>query len=87
MTLIVSPSMAITVTENRIDSGIDMMMMMVERQLPRNSRIITPTSPAARTASRNTPTIAPFHEHGLVTHGVQSEAGRQALLNPGATGP
>ena len=58
MTLMVSPSQDSNVTENRIDSGIEMMMMIVERQLPRNSRIITPTRAAASTASRRTPNTA-----------------------------
>ena len=45
-------------SENRIASGISMRMMTVERQLPRNSRIIKPTSAAASTASRTTPKTA-----------------------------
>jgi hypothetical protein len=35
-------------------SGIEMLMIRVERQLPRNSRIISPVSAAAMTASRTT---------------------------------
>ena len=41
-------------------SGIDVAMMTVERQLPRNIRIITPTSAAASAASRMTPNTAAF---------------------------
>ena len=58
MTLMVSPSAEMATTENRTDSGIEMMMMIVERQLPRNKRIISPTRAAASTASRTTPKIA-----------------------------
>ena len=42
----------------RIASGISIRMMTVERQLPRNSKIITPTSAAASAASRMTPNTA-----------------------------
>jgi hypothetical protein len=49
MTLIVSPSMDSTVSENRMASGIEIVMIRVERQLPRNSRIIRPVSVAAIT--------------------------------------
>jgi hypothetical protein len=41
--------------EARIDSGIDTAMISVLRQLPRNSRIISPVSAAAMTPSRITP--------------------------------
>ena len=58
MTLTVSPSQDSSVSENRMASGISMRMMTVERQLPRNNRIITPTSAAASAASRMTPTTA-----------------------------
>ena len=58
ITLMVSPSAERAITENRTDNGMEMMMMIVERQLPRNSRIIEPTRPAASTASRNTPKMA-----------------------------
>jgi hypothetical protein len=35
-------------------------MMTVERQLPRNNKIITPTRAAANVASRTTPNTAAF---------------------------
>ena len=44
--------------EVRIDSGIETAMMMVLRQLPRNSRIISAVRQAAMTASRTTPATA-----------------------------
>ena len=45
--------------EARIDSGIEMAMIRVLRQLPRNSRIMSAVSSAAITASRTTPLMAP----------------------------
>ena len=54
MTLIVSPSRESAVTEARMASGIETVMIRVERQLPRNSRIIIPVSAAAMTPSRIT---------------------------------
>ena len=47
-------------TAARMASGIDTAMITVERQLPRNSRIITLVSAAAMTPSRTTPSMAPF---------------------------
>ncbi len=58
MTLMVSPSQDRAVSENRMASGISVRMITVERQLPRNNRIITPTSAAASAASRTTPKTA-----------------------------
>ena len=58
MILIVSPSAARQAMEARIDSGMEMEMIRVLRQLPRNSRIINPVSAAAMVASRMTPEIA-----------------------------
>ena len=45
--------------EPRMASGIEVAMITVERQLPRNSRIIRLVSTAAITASTATPLIAP----------------------------
>ena len=47
MTLIVSPSSDSAVTDARMASGIETVMIRVERQLPRNSRIIIPVNAAA----------------------------------------
>ena len=44
--------------EARIDNGIEMVMIRVLRQLPRNNRIINPVRAAAMVASRITPEIA-----------------------------
>ncbi len=55
MTLMLSPSALRMICEVRIASGIEVQTINVLRQLPRNSRIISPVSTAAITASRNTP--------------------------------
>jgi hypothetical protein len=57
ITLSVSPSAHSTMVENRIDSGIEITTVSVERQLPRNIKIISAVSPAAISASRTTPLI------------------------------
>ena len=58
MMLMVWPRKLSAITEVRIDSGIETAMMMVLRQLPRNSRIISAVRQAAITASRITPATA-----------------------------
>ena len=58
MMLMVSPSADRQMIEARIDSGMEMAMISVLRQLPRNSRIMSAVSAAAITASRTTPAIA-----------------------------
>ena len=60
MMLSVSPSADSAAIELRMASGIDTAMITVERQLPRNSRIIRLVSTAAITASRATPLTAAF---------------------------
>ncbi len=59
MMLIVSCRKLSTITEVRMESGMEMAMMSVLRQLPRKIRIIRPVSAAAMMASRMTPLIAP----------------------------
>ena len=54
MTLMVSPIADSAATDARIASGIEIMMMSVERQLPRKMRIIRPVSAAATTPSKMT---------------------------------
>ena len=58
MMLIVSCSALRTMIDVRIDSGIEIAMVNVLRQLPRNSRIIRPVKQAAIMASRMTPFTA-----------------------------
>ena len=41
----------------RIDSGIEIKTIRVDRHEPRNNRIISPVRPAAIAPSRNTPAI------------------------------
>ena len=60
MMLMVCPSACSAISEDRIDSGIEIAMMQVLRQLPRNSRIIAAVSAAAISASRTTPCTAAF---------------------------
>ena len=60
MTLSVSPMTESVMIEPRTESGIEIAMMSVDRQLPRNSRIIRLVSAAAMTPSRTTPATAPF---------------------------
>ena len=43
--------------DDRIDSGIEINTIRVDRQEPRNNRIINPVSPAAIAPSRRTPAI------------------------------
>jgi hypothetical protein len=57
MTFRVWPSAHSTIAENRIDSGIEITTVSVERQLPRNIRIMSAVSAAAISASRTTPSI------------------------------
>ena len=57
MMLIVSPSAERTMSEVRIERGIETAMITVLRQLPRKSRIISPVRQAAMIASRTTPLI------------------------------
>ena len=44
-------------TDVRMDSGIEIKTIRVDRQEPRNNRIISPVSPAAIAPSRSTPAI------------------------------
>jgi hypothetical protein len=58
MMLIVCPMAERHAIEARIDSGIEIVMIKVLRQLPRNSRMSSPVNAAAITASRITPLMA-----------------------------
>ncbi len=57
--LMVSPRKLRIMTDVKMDSGIEMAMINVLRQLPRKSRIIKPVRHAAMTASRMTPFTEP----------------------------
>ena len=54
MTLMVSPMADSAATEARIASGMEVVMMRVERQLLRKMRIIKPVNAAATTPSKIT---------------------------------
>ena len=58
MMLSVSPSAERVAIEPSTDSGIEVAMISVERQLPRKIRIIRLVSAAAMTPSRTTPLTA-----------------------------
>ncbi len=58
MMLMVWPNAASAISDDSTASGIEIAMITVERQLPRNSRIIAAVRPAAIKASRTTPRIA-----------------------------
>ena len=60
ITLMVSPIADSTTSDDRMASGIDTVMISVDRQLPRNSRIINAVRHAAITASSATPVTALF---------------------------
>jgi len=55
MMLIVSPSALSRITDTKIDSGMEIEIMIVGRQSPRKSRIMAAVSKAAVNPSRNTP--------------------------------
>ena len=52
--LMVSPSALNTAIEVRIESGIEIKTISVDRQLPRKTRIMRPVRPAAMAPSRKT---------------------------------
>ncbi len=54
ITLIVSPSADKRISDVAMDSGIEIHTITVDRQEPRNNRIIRPVSTAAIVASRTT---------------------------------
>ena len=58
ITLIVWPSRLSSISDAKMESGIEMQTITVLRQLPRNIRIMRPVRNAALTASRTTPSMA-----------------------------
>ena len=58
--LIVSPIALSTIIEVRIANGIEVAIITVLRQLPRNVRIMKAVRQAAISVSRTTPLIAPL---------------------------
>ena len=68
------------ISAHRTASGIEVAMMTVERQLPRNSRIIRLVSAAAMMPSRITPDDGGLHEQRLVVQRHDLEIRRQRVL-------
>ena len=58
ITLMVWPVILSTISDTRMESGMEMQTIRVLRQLPRNIRIIRPVRMAAVVASRTTPLMA-----------------------------
>ena len=58
MRLIVCPSASSRMIDEMIDSGMEIVMISVLRQVPRNSSTISAVRPAAMTASTTTPRMA-----------------------------
>ena len=83
MTLIVSPSADRKASDARTDSGIDTVMISVERQLPRNSRIISPVSAGGDDALADHARYRVEHQRRLVADRGELEAGRHGLLHAG----
>ena len=77
----VSPSVDRHTIEVSTASGIDTVMISVERQLPRNSRIISAVSAAAMTPSRATPDDGRLDEDRLVDQRSDVQSGRRAGLD------
>src|SRR5260370_28782299 len=67
MTLMVSPRAPRTTSEVRMERGMEMAMMRVLRQLPRNSRIIVAVRHAAITGRP--------HKEGLIGQGLDLQVG------------
>ncbi len=57
--LMVSPRKLSVMTEVKMERGMEMAMIRVLRQLPKNNRIIKPVRHAAMMASRMTPFTEP----------------------------
>ena len=68
MMLIVSPSALNTKIEHRMESGMDMAMIIVLRQLPRNTRIMMAVRQAAMSASRTHAVDGRPDKDGLIGH-------------------
>ncbi len=87
MMLMVWPSKLSTMTEVRIDSGIDTAMISVLRQLPRKSRIISAVRQAAITASRITPATAALTKIDWSASGWMLQLRRQGLSGCASASP
>ena len=77
ITLIVSPSRFITASDVRMESGMEMQTMMVQRQLPRNSRIMSAGEERRDGGFLEHPVDGRAHEDGLIEQQLQIQRGRQ----------
>ena len=75
--LMVSPSALNTQMEVRMESGIEIAMISVLRQLPRNSRIMMAVRQAAMMASRTTPLTAARTNMDWSDNGFDLQFGRK----------
>ncbi len=80
MMLIVSPSAASTISDDRIDSGIETAMISVLRQLPRKTRIIRPVRQAAMIAFADHAVDRRPHEDRLIGQRRDLQFRRQLRL-------
>ena len=81
MTLMVWPSTDSAINEQSTASGIETVMIRVERQLPRKTRIINPVSVAAINPSRTTAATDDLTNCGLVPDEGQVDPGREGRFN------
>ena len=91
ITLSVSPSACSTMIENRIDSGIEMTTVSVDRQLPRNSRIISAGQPGGDQRLAQHAVDRRAHEHRLIEQHLDVEVAarlvRQAIERASGSRP
>ena len=69
MMLMVSPNAARQATEVKTDRGMEMVMIRVLRQLPRNSKISKPGERGGDDALADHPADRGTHENGLIAQG------------------
>ena len=79
MVLMVSPSRLSTMTEVRMESGMEMAMMSVLRQLPRKSRIISAGQRGRDDGLANHSGDRGAHKDRLIASGVILKFGRHDL--------
>ena len=73
-------------SEQRMESGMETAMMMVERQLPRKTRIMMAVRQAAMMASRTTPLMAPRTKIDWSERALICNCGGKLALDVGELG-
>ena len=81
ITLMVWPSTDSAISEQSTASGIETVMIRVERQLPRKTRIMRPVSAAAMRPSRTTAVTEDFTKPDWSATYLSVDAGRQGGLD------